>query len=461
MKKSFSYERKIAYLLLHQLFILLMVVCFFIYEYQLLSGFKNYLLIYLIASCVFLIGGVTFLLFATRAELRLYKRRRKKSLIDKVYPEVIIGIVIILLLLFGKIISTIRIADYTMAGLIIITDCITYIMDTIFLIGYFNIAHRIIGKRLKIESLSFVVWSLWKERKTGKSLKDISRKAKEQEKIRNALELIAIGQLDTTLEMSEFHGPELEMASYINRIQEGLKETVDKRIKDEKMKADLITNVSHDIKTPLTSIVNYVELLKREELNNENAKNYIRIIDEKSQRLKQLTEDLVEISKISSGNIHLDIQTIDFLELLYQTAGEFNERFENRNLTIITKLPPTSVHIKADGRQLYRALENLYANAAKYAMENTTIYVELMRLDKIAVFIIKNIIDTNLQVTKNSYEDLTERFVRGEVSRTTEGSGLGLSIAKSLTTLMGGTFHILVDKDTFAARITFPLANDN
>jgi signal transduction histidine kinase len=303
--------------------------------------------------------------------------------------------------------------------------------------------------------------SLWTERKTGKSLKDISRKAREQEKIKNALELIAIGQLDTTLEMSEFHGPELEMASYINRIQEGLKETVDKRIKDEKMKADLITNVSNDIKTPLTSIVNYVELLKREELNNENAKNYIRIIDEKSQRLKQLTEDLVEISKISSGNIHLDIQTIDFLELLYQTAGEFNERFENRNLTIITKLPPTSVHIQADGRQLYRALENLYANAAKYAMENTTIYVELMRLDKIVVFIIKNIIDTNLQVTKNSYEDLTERFVRGEVSRTTEGSGLGLSIAKSLTTLMGGTFHILVDKDTFAARITFPLANDN
>lgn len=461
MKKSFSYERKIAYLLLHQLFILLMVVCFFIYEYQFLFGFKNYLLIYLISSCVFLIGGVTFLFLATRVEIRIYKRRKKKTFIDRIYPEILMAIVIALLLLFAKLIATIHIEEYTLAGLIIVTDCITYIMDTIFLIGYFNIAHRIIGKRLKIESLSFVVWSLWKERKTGKSLKDISRKAKEQEKIRNALELIAIGQLDTTLEMSEFHGPELEMASYINRIQEGLKETVDKRIKDEKMKADLITNVSHDIKTPLTSIVNYVELLKREELNNENAKNYIRIIDEKSQRLKQLTEDLVEISKISSGNIHLDIQTIDFLELLYQTAGEFNERFENRNLTIITKLPPTSVHIQADGRQLYRALENLYANAAKYAMENTTIYVELMRLDKIAVFIIKNIIDTNLQVTKSSYEDLTERFVRGEVSRTTEGSGLGLSIAKSLTTLMGGTFHILVDKDTFAARITFPLANDN
>lgn len=461
MKKSFSYERKIAYLLLHQLFILLMVVCFFIYEYQLLSGFKNYLLIYLISSCVFLIGGVVFLLLETRVELKTYQRRRKKTFIDRIYPEVIIGIVIVLLLIFGRIITTIQIADFTMAGLIIVTDCITYIMDSIFLIGYFNIVHRIISKRLKIESISFVLWSLWKERKTGRSLKDISRKAREQEKIRNALELIAIGQLDTTLEMSEFHGTELEMASYINRIQEGLKEIVDRRIRDEKMKVDLITNVSHDIKTPLTSIVNYVELLKREELNNENAKGYIRIIDEKSQRLKQLTEDLVEISKISSGNIHFDIQTIDFVELLYQTAGEFNERFENRNLTIITKLPPASVHIQADGRQLYRAMENLYANAAKYAMENTTIYVELMPLDKIVVFTIKNIIDTKLQVTKSNYEDLTERFVRGEVSRTTEGSGLGLSIAKSLTTLMGGTFHILVDKDTFVARITFPLANDN
>lgn len=461
MKKSDSYERKIAYLLLHQLFILLMVVCFFIYEHQLLSGFKNYLLAYLIFSCVFLIGGVTFLFLATRAEIRIYKIRRKKTFIDRLYPEIVIAIVAVFLLLFGKLVATIHIEEYTMAGLIIVTDCITYIMDTVFLIGYFNIAQRIIGKRFKIESLSFVLWSIWKERKTGKSLKDISRKAREQEKIKNALELIAIGQLDTTLDMSEFHGSELEMASYINRIQEGLKDTVDKRIKDEKMKADLITNVSHDIKTPLTSIVNYVELLKREELDNENAKHYIRIIDEKSQRLKQLTEDLVEVSKISSGNIHLDIQTIDFLELLYQTAGEFNERFENRNLTIITKLPPTSVHIRADGRQLYRAIENLYANAAKYAMANTTIYVELMPLDKIVVFTIKNIIDTNLQVTKSNYEDLTERFVRGEVSRTTEGSGLGLSIAKSLTTLMGGTFHIMVDKDTFAARITFPLANDN
>ena len=130
------------------------------------------------------------------------------------------------------------------------------------------------------------------------------------------------------------------------------------------MKADLITNVSHDIKTPLTSIVNYVDLLKRENLENENARNYIRVLDEKSQRLKQLTEDLVEASKISSGNIQLDMQTIDLVELLYQTGGEFNERFEARGLTIVTKLPHNSVMIRADGRQLYRAIENLYTNAA-------------------------------------------------------------------------------------------------
>ena len=369
MRKSDTYERKIAYLLLHQLLILLMVICFFVYEYQILTNVSNYAIIHIFLGCFLLIGGIMFLFLATKAEVRLYRRKSKRRLLDKIYPEVLIGIIILLLSLFGKLISRIQIAEFTLAGLIIVTFCIAYIMDTIFLIGYFNIARRIISKQLKLESLSFLLWSLWKERKTGKSLKDISRKAKEQEKIKNALELISIGQLDTTLNMSEFHGLELEMASYINRIQEGLKETVDKRIKDEKMKADLITNVSHDIKTPLTSIVNYVELLKREELNNENAKNYIRIIDEKSQRLKQLTEDLVEVSKISSGNIHLDIQTIDFMELLYQTAGEFNERFESRNLTIITKLPPIPAYIKADGRQLYRGRYEAQGGTDQYPVE--------------------------------------------------------------------------------------------
>lgn len=232
------------------------------------------------------------------------------------------------------------------------------------------------------------------------------------------------------------------------------------RIRNERMKADLITNVSHDIKTPLTSIVNYVDLLKRENLENENAQNYIRILDEKSQRLKQLTEDLVEASKISSGNVKLDMQRIDMVELIYQTGGEFNERFEARDLTIVTKLPKGPVMVEADGRQLYRAIENLYTNAAKYALEKTRVHVELEVEDGVAIFSIKNISKAPLPESMDGQNDLTERFVRGEASRTTEGSGLGLSIAKNLTTLMNGKFQLKPDGDLFVATISFEVLSN-
>ena len=164
----------------------------------------------------------------------------------------------------------------------------------------------------------------------------------------------------------------------------------------------------------------------------------------------------MEASKISSGNIKLDMQKIDLVELLYQTGGEFNERFEQRNLTIVTKIPSESIFVKADGRQLYRAIENLYTNAAKYAMEKTRVYVELTREGERAVFSIKNISENLISLKDDeNVNDLTERFVRGESSRTTEGSGLGLSIAKNLTNLMGGTFEINVDGDLFIATISF------
>ena len=276
--------------------------------------------------------------------------------------------------------------------------------------------------------------------------------------IQDALHQIADGELDTTLDISQFHGQEKDMAITINHIQSGLREAVEARMKDEKMKADLITNISHDIKTPLTSIVNYVELLKREELHNEVADNYVRIISDKAQRLKTLTEDLVEVSRISSGNIQLEKQVIDLMELLYQTGGEFNEKFEMNNLTIITKMPSNPVYIEADGRQLYRVMENLYSNAAKYSLENTTVYVELMVEDTTVVFRMKNIAKYNIELPSGDYADLTERFVRGEISRTTEGSGLGLSIAKTLTVLMGGEFVIRVHRDRFLVQIEFSLS---
>ncbi len=220
------------------------------------------------------------------------------------------------------------------------------------------------------------------------------------------------GALDTTLNVNEFHGQQKKVAEAVNHIRQGLMSSVNESLKNEKLKADLITNVSHDIKTPLTSIVNYVDLLKRENLENENAKYYIHVLEEKSQRLKQLTEDLVETSKITSGNVKLNMQKLDLVELLYQTGGEFNERFESRNLTIVTKIPSEQIFIYADGRQLYRSIENLYTNAAKYALENTRVYVELEKADKKAVFTIKNVSKNELDIVSNGNVDLTERFVR-------------------------------------------------
>ena len=284
----------------------------------------------------------------------------------------------------------------------------------------------------------------------------ILRKAVEQYQIRLGVEKIRDGALSGKIDIEQLHGEEKSLAEAINNIGEGLLHAVDDSTKNERMKADLITNVSHDIKTPLTSIINYVNLMKLEKIDNERVQGYIQILDEKSQRLRQLTADLVEASKISSGNVKLDMQVIDLVELVYQTSGEFNEKFEQKELTIVTKLPKTAVLIRADGRQLYRVIENLYNNVAKYALEKTRVYVDIAYVEEKVVFSIKNVSEHSLARENSNAGDLTERFIRGDSSRTTEGSGLGLSIAKSLTVLMGGVFDIKVDGDLFKASITFP-----
>lgn len=283
------------------------------------------------------------------------------------------------------------------------------------------------------------------------------RAAVEHYQIIKGVEEIAGGDLSAKIDVEELHGEDRKLAEAINNIGAGLLHAVDDSTKNERMKANLITNVSHDIKTPLTSIINYVNLIKREDIENERVKNYVRILDEKSQRLKQLTEDLVEASKVSSGNVKLDMQQIDLVELVCQTGGEFNEKFESKELTIVTKLPHNAVYIYSDGRQLYRVIENLYNNVAKYALEKTRVYVDVQSDGDEAVFSIKNVSEKVLPVDNSSVDDLTERFIRGDVSRTTEGSGLGLSIAKNLTTLMGGRFGISVDGDLFKAEIVLPV----
>ena len=195
-----------------------------------------------------------------------------------------------------------------------------------------------------------------------------------------------------------------------------------------------------------------MDLLKREKLDNQRAQSYIAVLESKSQRLKQLAEDLVEASRISSGNIELEMERINLVELVHQTEGEFAERFEARGLQVISNLPRESVVILADGRRIWRVLENLYNNVAKYAMEHTRVYVDMQADGAQVLFSIKNISENALNIPA---EELTERFIRGDISRSTEGSGLGLSIAKNLMTMMGGSFRIYLDGDLFKVMIGF------
>ena len=285
------------------------------------------------------------------------------------------------------------------------------------------------------------------------------RNAREQQKIVKGIETIAAGQLEYQLETEELHGDNLTLANSVNSIGKGIKEAVEISMKDERMKADLITNVSHDIKTPLTSIINYVDLIKREQVENEKVRNYINVLDEKSQRLKQLTDDLVETSKISSGNISLHFEKINLTELMNQTIGEFSEKFELKKLTTVMNINVQNAVIEADSRRIWRVIENLFNNIYKYAMEGTRVYLTVDSLPNKIGYIALSVKNISASPLNCDPEELTERFIRGDESRTTEGSGLGLSIAKNLTLAQKGTFEIQLDGDLFKVILTFPLAD--
>ena len=251
---------------------------------------------------------------------------------------------------------------------------------------------------------------------------------------------------------------------YTWRIATGLSEAVDEQVKSERLKADLITNVSHDLKTPLTSIISYVDLLKREDIDNPRVQEYLKVLDQKSTRLKTLTEDLVEASKASSGNVKIDFADINYNEIVEQALGEFEDKTSASKLEMVLNYPDHPVMISADGRHLWRVIENLLNNCCKYALRGSRVYVDITEDEEngTASCTIKNISSRPLNI---SPEELTERFVRGDVSRTTEGSGLGLSIAKSLTRLMNGELVISIDGDLYKASIvlkkTVKEANDS
>lgn len=266
---------------------------------------------------------------------------------------------------------------------------------------------------------------------------------------------ISQGDLSYKIDTTALQGETAEMARAINEMGDGLQKAVDAIVKNERLKAELITNVSHDLKTPLTSIVSYVDLLKREHLEGERVQHYIEVLDQKSQRLRQLTEDLVEASKISSGNVELQMMQIQFQSMIQQAYGEFQERLEEKQLTACWEMDKEPLMILADGRHLWRILENLLGNIYKYAKEGTQIDLSLHQSGEQVVFTLTNISRETLTIDA---EELMGRFVRGDKSRNTEGSGLGLSIAQSLTELQGGTFKLILDGERFRAVIRFPLA---
>lgn len=334
--------------------------------------------------------------------------------------------------LFPKIIKNIKSTYQPVLEYLLI--CICYLVIIIFFDGFGYVSYA-------SEIYVIIVWIY-----TMVLLNELNFRTQIYE-ITKQVEMMRKGNMNVSIKCTNSELEEL--GENINHLKQGMEKAINESIKAERLKTDLITNVSHDLKTPLTSIINYTDLLKKEKIENENAKKYIDILEKKSKKLKILTEDLIEVSKISSGNETVALEKIDFKELVLQVNGEFAEKFEEKNLEVISNLPKEAVIVDLDGKKMWRVLENLYQNVYKYSLENTRVYVDLIVNDHI-VFTIKNISKEKLNI---SPDELMERFIRGDSSRHTGGNGLGLSIAKDLSKLNGGTLSIQIDGDLFVAKI--------
>ena len=271
-------------------------------------------------------------------------------------------------------------------------------------------------------------------------------------RLRNGTKAIAQGDENVVVDTKHLIGDLREQAEDLNHIRDGLDRAVEARMKSERMRTELITNVSHDIKTPLTSIVNYVDLLSREEPENEKTKEYVEVLQRQSARLKKLTDDLVEASKASTGNLPVNAEQIDLGVLLEQTAGEYGERLAAKNLDLRVTKPEGPIYVTADPRHLWRIFDNLMSNILKYAQPGTRVYLDLVKEDGRAALSFRNVSAEPLNIKA---EELTERFVRGDSARSTEGSGLGLAIAASLAKLQGIELSITVDGDLFKVVLRF------
>ncbi len=289
----------------------------------------------------------------------------------------------------------------------------------------------------KLLLIPLVLWFAWGLRKLQKGCREIAE-----------------GRLDYRVPPAGLVGDLKTTGEDLDRIGGGLQKAVDARMKSERFRTELITNVSHDIKTPLTSIVNYVDLIKKEEPENPRMREYVEVLDRQSGRLKKLIEDLVEACKASTGNLTVTPVPCELGTMLSQMVGEYGEKLASADLSPILHQPEEPVTILADSRHLWRIFDNLLNNVCKYALPGTRVYLDLLRSGQQALIVFRNISRCELNV---SPEELTERFVRGDSSRNTEGSGLGLSIASSLTALQKGRLDVTVDGDLFKVILTFPI----
>ena len=296
------------------------------------------------------------------------------------------------------------------------------------------IAFGVVERLLLLPPVLYIAWMLRRLQKGGQAL---SR-----------------GDLEHRVNTSHMVGEFKSFGEDLNGINAGLSQAVEQRLKSERLKTELITNVSHDIKTPLTSLINYVDLMKKEPVENERVGEYLEVLDRQSHRLKKLIEDLMEASKASTGNLTVQMERCDVGTLLSQVAGEYEERLRQRDLTLLYTPPADPVYILADGRHMWRVLDNLLNNTVKYAQPATRVYVDLEPEAAWVRILFRNISRESLNI---SGDELTERFVRGDSSRNTEGSGLGLSIARSLTELQNGTLDLQIDGDLFKVILTFPV----
>ena len=270
--------------------------------------------------------------------------------------------------------------------------------------------------------------------------------------LKNGTEKIAGGEPGYQISTKRMTGIFKEQGEQINHISDGMTHAIEERMKSERFKTELITNVSHDIKTPLTSIINYVDLLEKEDLHNETAQEYLEVLERQSSRLKKLIEDLIEASKASTGNLPVHLERLEAGIFMTQTVGEFEEKTKAAGLDLVIEKPETPVYIMGDSRHFWRVIDNLMNNICKYAQSGTRVYINLEVKEAQVSITFRNTSKYPLNI---SSDELMERFVRGDASRNTEGSGLGLSIANSLMDLMGGTFRLYVDGDLFKVVLGF------